>query len=83
MPPYKLVTKDFMKDVLSGKRRLMKVNDVRFINAPLFTEIAVKNLYDDVVKQPPMRPYFPETLPKGCQMDRQYFYNIWNTIYPD
>ena len=48
--PYKHVTKDFLKDVLQGKKKLLKMNEVKFINAPLFDEIAVKNLYNDVVK---------------------------------
>ena len=50
MMPYKHVTKDFLKDVLQGKKKLLKMNEVKFINAPLFDEIAVKNLYNDVVK---------------------------------
>ena len=48
MMPYKLVTKDYLKDVLQGKKKLLKMNEVRFINPPLFDEIAVKHLYDDV-----------------------------------
>ena len=46
--PYKQVTKDFLKDVLQGKKRLLKMSEVRFINPPLFDEIGVKNLYRDV-----------------------------------
>ncbi len=50
MMPYKQVTKDFLKEVLTGKKKLLKMNDVKFINPPLFDEIAVKNLYEDVAK---------------------------------
>ena len=66
MLPYKLVTKDFLKDVLQGKKKLLKMKEVSFINAPLFDEISVKRLYEDVVKQPEMRDYFPDKFPKGC-----------------
>ena len=48
MLPYKMVTKDFLKDVLQGKKKLLKMAEVRFINAPLFDEISVKRLYQDV-----------------------------------
>ena len=72
-----------MKDVLQGKKKLLKMHQVRFINAPLFDEISVKNLYDDVKQQPLVRDYFPDELPKGCQCDRGYFYNVWNTMYPE
>ena len=53
------------------------------INPPLFDEIAVKHLYDDVSQQPLIKDYFPDTFTKGCQCDRAYFYNVWNTKYPE
>ena len=59
------------------------MSEVRFINAPLFDEISVKHLYDDVSKQPLIRDFFPNEFPKGCQCDRSYFYNEWNTKYPE
>ena len=83
MLPYKMVTKDLLKDVLQGKKKLLKMSEVRFINPPLFDEIGVKNLYQDVIKQPEMKVYFPDEFPKGCQCDRSYFYNVWNTRYPE
>ncbi len=83
MLPYKMITKDFLKDVLQGKKKLLKMNQVSFINPPLFDEISVKRLYHDVVGQKLMKPYFPDEFPKGCQCDRSYFYNVWNTMYPD
>jgi|AACY02.9.fsa_nt_gi hypothetical protein len=63
MLPYKMITKDFMKDVLQGKKKLMKMSEVRFINPPLFDEIAVKHLYDDVSKLPLIKDYFPDEFP--------------------
>ena len=40
-----MVTREFLKDVLQGKKKLLKMDEVKFINPPLFDEIAVKNLY--------------------------------------
>ena len=65
-----MVTKDFLKDVLQGKKKLLKMTEVRFINPPLFDEIAVKHLYDKVSQQTEIKDYFPDELPKGCQCDR-------------
>ena len=48
MLPYKQVTKDFLKDVLQGKKKLLKMAEVDFINVPLFEEISVKRLYNEV-----------------------------------
>ena len=64
--PYKMVTKDFLKDVLQGKKKLLKMSEVNFINPPLFDEISVKRLYDDVSKLPLIKDYFPDQLQKGC-----------------
>ena len=50
MLPYKMVTKDFLKDGLQNKKKLLKMSEVKFINPPLFDEIAVKNLYKDVTQ---------------------------------
>ena len=61
-----MVTREYMKDVLQGKKKLKKIHEVSFINAPPFDEIGVKNIYDDVVKQEKMKDYFPDSLPKGC-----------------
>ena len=49
-----------------GKKKLLKMHEVRFINPPLFDEIAVKHLYQDVSKQPLVKDYFPDEFPKGC-----------------
>ena len=69
--------------MLQGRKRLLKMADVRFINPPAFEEISVKKLYNDVVKQEEMRDYFPDKFPKGSQCDKAYFYNVWNTKFPD
>ena len=42
------------------------MNEVKFINPPLFDEIAVKHLYKDVSSQPLIKDYFPDEFPKGC-----------------
>ena len=62
---------------------MLKMNEVNFINPPLYDEISVKRLYNDVVNQEGIKDYFPDTFPKGCQCDRSYFYNVWNTCYPE
>ena len=66
-----------------GNKKLLKMSEVRFINPPLFDEIAVKHLYHDVSQQPLIKDFFPDVFPKGCQCDRSYFYNVWNSKYPD
>jgi hypothetical protein len=63
--PYDMCTKDVLKDIFSGKKRLLKLKDVRMIQVPKYDEISVKNLYDKLVGLPGMEELFPEKYPKG------------------
>ena len=45
MPPFDMITKDHLKMVLQGRKKLIKMKDVRFCNPPAFDEIGVINLY--------------------------------------
>jgi len=69
--------------VLTGEKALLKMKDVRFINAPAFDEISIKALYDKAIEMPGMSKYFPSKYAKSRQADRSYFYNVWNTLYPE
>ena len=59
------------------------MKEVDFINPPNWDEIGVKNLYSQVVEQPEMKKYFPDKFAKGVQCDKSYFFNIWNSKFPD
>ena len=83
MLPYKMVTKDHLKEVLQGKKKFLKMNQVKFCNPPAYDEIGVKALYDKVATQNNMAQFFPDKFPKGMMCDKSYFYNVWNTLYPE
>ena len=57
--------------------------EVRFCNPPAYDEIGVKALYDQVVSQPELKPYFPDSFPKGQRCEKGYMFNVWNTIRSD
>ena len=78
-----MVTKDHLKDVLAGKKKLMKRSELKTCSPPAFDEIGVKALYDKIILLDGMNDYFPAKFPKGSQCDREYMYNIWNTLYPE
>jgi hypothetical protein len=78
-----MVTKDFLKDVLSDEKKLLKMEKVRFINPPLYDELSVKSLYPKIIGLDGMAKYFPSQYPKGRQCCRQYMFNVWNTFYPE
>jgi hypothetical protein len=78
-----MVNKDFLKDVLAERKALMPLIEVKHINVPLYNELSIKNLGPMMAQEPEFMRYFPDQLPKGRQMDRQYFFNIMNSLNPE
>jgi hypothetical protein len=60
----------------------MKRDHVKFIDAPKYDEISVKNLYEKLIGLEGMDKYFPSKYAKGRQCDREYLFNIANTLHP-
>ena len=49
-----MLNKDFLKQILSGQKKLLAVNEVRYINVPLYDELSVKSIYPMVKDRPEM-----------------------------
>ena len=75
-----MVNRDFLKLILSGHKRLMPMKDVRFIHVPKYDELAVEKMMIFVKTNADFISYFPDNLPKGRQVSRDYFWNILNTL---
>jgi len=75
-----MVNKDFIRQLLCEEKFMFPLKEVKFVNVPVYDELSVKNLWphcqtiDDIMK------YFPDTLPKGRNPDREYFFNVLNTL---
>jgi len=83
MLPYDMCTKDTLKEIFAGKKKLFRIRDVKFIEVPRYDEISVKNLYDRLVGLDGMKDYYPSKYPKGKICDREYLFNIANTMHPE
>ena len=82
-PSYEMFTKDFAKEVFSGRKKLLKLKDVKFIQVKKYEELSVKNLYDRFLGLSGMKDYFPEKYAKHRQCDREYMFNVANTLHED
>ena len=82
LPPDRMMNIEFLKAVLCEKKRLLKLKDVKFIFVPRYEELSVKNLLPHLQKQPDFMVYFPENFPKNHPPDREYFFNVLNTLNP-
>ena len=78
-----MFTKDFAKEVFSGKKKLLKLSEVRFVSVTRYDELSVKNLYLNFISLEGMASYFPSKYPKGRCCDREYMFNVANTLYPE
>lgn len=83
MPPYNMVTSEYLKAILRGDKRLLKMSEVRHCNPPHYDEISVAELYEPCVKLARMSDYFPDQYPKGRSCGREYFFSILATLHPD
>ena len=49
---------------------------------PKYDELSISKIMEFFKDDPRVLVYFPDNLPKGRLPDRQYFFNIVNTVYP-
>ena len=81
--PEKHVTKDYMKAILRGEKKLFGKTDVRHIKVTKYDELSVKTIYPKLIQRPELKPFFPDSYPKGRQCCKDYFWNVANSIYPE
>jgi len=75
-----MLNRDFLRQVLAGHKRLLPLKDLRPISVPKFEELAVLKLFPLMQGNADFMAYFPDNLPKGRQVGRDYFWNILNTV---
>ena len=83
MPSYENFTREFAKEVFQGRKKLLKRKEVNFIEVIKFDELSVKSLYARLIELPMMKDYFPNKYPKGRQCDRDYMFNVANTLHEE
>jgi hypothetical protein len=77
------MNKDFLKQVLQEKKKLMTLSEVQRVNVPMYDELSVVNLWPDMKMDQRFMLYFPDQFPKGRLPDRSYFFDIMNTVMKD
>jgi hypothetical protein len=82
MPSRKKVTKDFLKLVFAGKKDLIPQAQIRPINVPRYDELSTKGLINEVMGNKELARFFPEQKTISDLPDRDYFFNIINTVEP-
>ena len=76
-----MMNKDFLKEVFTEEKVLLKLHEVKWRNVPLYDELSVVRLWPMMKEDKSFMRYFPAKLPKGRVPDREYFFNILNTFH--
>ena len=69
--------------MLTEEKEFLKLEELRQVNIPKYDECSVKNIYPRIWQNPTMMRYFPDRLPQGKLPDREYFFNILMTKFPE
>ena len=77
-----MINKDFLRDILAGRKRLLKLSEVKWIAVPRYDEVNVLTMMAKFKDDAEVQMLIPDKLPKGRLPDREYFFNCLNTIHP-
>ena len=78
-----MMNKDYLRQIFSEEKQLIKLSDIKWINVPRYDELSVENLEKHFINDLRFRRFMPERLPKGRMPDRSYYFNVLNTLYPE
>ena len=67
-----------MREVLSGRKRLIKLKDLVPVNVPRLTEFHANKLYEMAVKDPQVKPYLPDPPLDSMRrpIGRKFLFNV-------
>jgi len=73
-----MLTMDFLKDVLSGKKSLLKVSQLKEVDKiPRYPEIHVPTLWADLKTDEQIKKYFPDSfIYKSRIPQRDYMFSV-------
>ena len=83
LPPKTQVNKDFLKQVFTDEKLLLKKKNVDYIDVPKYDELSVKNLWPSLAKDKKFVVFFPDNWAESKGPSRKYFFDILNTVHPE
>ena len=57
------INKDFLKEVLTGSKKLLKLNEVNRVNVPKYDELSVLSFWPQMKEDEEFMKYFPTKFP--------------------
>jgi len=75
---------EFLRDALSGKKRLIKNRELAMVNVPRYKEFNATNLYKAAVADEELRIFLPDvTSQKSSKtINRKFLFNVSGILSP-
>ena len=83
VPPEKMLNRDFMKQLLVEDKKLLELRKVIHCSVPRFDELSVKKFWPLMQPDKVFMLYMPDPTPDGRLPEREYFWNVLNTLQTD
>ena len=80
VPPTKMINRDFFKQVLLDKKKLLPLNEVQYVNMPHYDELSVRRFWPRLRQDEKLMSYMPDFASEDKLPDRVYFWNVANTV---
>ena len=68
--------------MFTGGKFLYKKKDIDYIHVSHYEELSVKNLWVELKGDATFKKYFSDEYPADRKPNRDYFFNVLNTLYP-
>ena len=81
VPPEKMLNRDFMKQLLVEDKKLLELRHVVHVAVPRYDELSVKKLWPLMQRDQVFMQYMPDPVPDGRLPEREYFWNVLNTLH--
>ena len=78
MPTFDESTVHFMREVLAGRKKLIKLKDLVPVNVPRLTELLTDRLYEHSIKDPKCKQYLPDPPTDSFRrpVGRKFLFNV-------
>jgi 5'(3')-deoxyribonucleotidase len=80
VPPISSLTKEWIRMILSGEKKLLKMSEIKPVDVGSFPELSIKAMYKEFADRDDIKPYMPPKVNKNRTVDKEYFWNVVNTI---
>ena len=82
MPTFDESTVHFMREVLAGRKKLIKLKDLVPVNVPRLTEFQADRLYEHSIKDAKCKQYLPDPPTDSFRrpVGRKFLFNVKTTV---